>query len=87
MNASCLGNVMLLERKRQPAKISKEHHFGRWWPFARQHFLYPLYIFFLYIQDSARVFVLDKNLCSKIGQLRAAGHYVFPTVTTVSSLY
>ena len=46
---------MLLERKRKHAKCSKEHHFGRWFPFARQHFQYPLYIFSLYIQDSARV--------------------------------
>jgi hypothetical protein len=45
---------MLLERKRKHAKCSKEHHFGRWFPFARQHFQYPLYIFSLYIQDSAR---------------------------------
>jgi hypothetical protein len=36
MNASFLGNVMLLERKKHPANISKKHHFGRWWPFARQ---------------------------------------------------
>jgi hypothetical protein len=30
MNASFLGNVMLLERKKHPANISKKHHFGRW---------------------------------------------------------
>jgi hypothetical protein len=35
MNASCLGNAMLLERKRQHAKFSKEHHFGRFVSISR----------------------------------------------------
>jgi hypothetical protein len=53
---------MLLERKRQHAKFSKEHHFGRWWPFARQHFLYPLYMFPLYILDSSRDPIVNRFL-------------------------
>jgi len=54
MNASCMGDVILLARKRQLAEVPKENHFGRWWPFCQ----YPLYTIFLSIQAYTRGLII-----------------------------